>query len=427
VNPRDKDVVMTGTDSASATDKSSKRPEWIKNLIIPVLVTVIGGLLVAITIPAGSTVREVFFPTRVTVTGIVESGGAPVRSASIRVDDDGPNATTDETGRFQLADVDNGKHDLHVDAAGIRSHTHKFSLASGAPATDLGIIKVEPYLRLGYYASMKPPTRPSGDPKVKYDVTLWLIGGDDAMRTVQEVAYTRPAPLPRDQVRGADLARSFCYRVRGSVRFSDLMVLGGAFAAAQGTVRLTDGRSFGVAAVPGAEQPPDCKAAKGPDADELPEPVPGTPLIPNPNPNPNPGPVKVAIPNVAGMTEAAAEQELKDAGFEPQIQRQQNATTPEGQAIGTVPQAGTKKAKGTQVVLLVSTGPSTGCDPRTMPDVMGRTEEVAKARLECSGFTVEVIASNGDGAEGTVVGQNPLGGTSVEPGAKVSIKVVVQG
>lgn len=47
------------------------------------------------------------------------------------------------------------------------------------------------------------------------------------------------------------------------------------------------------------------------------------------------------------------------------------------------PLAGTKKAKGTQMVLLVSTGPLTGCDPRIVTDVMGKTEEVAKARLEC--------------------------------------------
>jgi hypothetical protein len=429
VSPRDKDVVMTGTNSASASDKSSKRPEWTKTLVIPVLATVIGGLLVAITTPAGPAVREVFFPTRATVTGIVESGGASVRRASIQVDDDGPNAVTDETGRFQLADVDNGRHDLHVEAAGIQSHTHKFSLPSGAQATDLGVIKVEPYLRLGYYASVKPPTGPSADPKVKYDLTLWLFGGDDAMRTVQEVTYIRPAPLPRDQVRGADLARSFCYRVRGSVRFSDMMVLGGAFAAAQAKVRLTDDRSFGVAAVPSAEQPPDCKAAKGPDADDLPEPVPnqlpvpipGPQPIPNPNPNPNPGPVKVTIPDVAGMTEAAAEQELKESGFKPQTRRERDAATPVGEAIGTVPPAGTEKATGTSVVLRVSAETSPECAPRTtMPNVMDKTEQEAKELLECAGLTVEVLNS---GAEGKVVGQDPLAGTSVPSDNKVSIKI----
>jgi hypothetical protein len=420
---------MTDTNSASTSDKPSKRPEWTKTLIIPVLVTVIGGLLVAVTTPAGSAVREVFFPTRVALSGIVESGGSPVGSASVRVDDHGPNGNTDETGRFQLADVDNGNHNLHVEAAGIQSHIHKFALASGAPATDLGVIKVEPYLRLGYFASVKPPSGPSSDPKVKYDVTLWLFGGDEALRTVQEVAYTRPAPLPRDQVRGADLARSFCYRVRGSVRFSDLMVLGGAFAAAQANVRLTDGRSFSVVAVPGAEQPPDCRSAKGPDADDLPEPVPvpvpGTPQIPQPHPNPKPdqGPVKVSIPDVAGMTEAAAEEELKDAGFKPQTRREQDAATPNGQAISTVPPAGTKKAKGAGVVLIVSTGPPTGCDPQIVPNVLGKTEQQAKALLECAGFTVEVFDGTGDAAKGTVVGQAPSAGESVEPGTQVNIKV----
>lgn len=424
---------MTGIYGASPSTKP-KRPEWVRNLVVPVLVTVIGGLLVAITTPAGAAVREVFFPTRVAVSGVVESGGVPVRDARVQVGADGPNASTDEAGRFQLTDVGNGKHDLRIEAAGIRSHVHKFSLASGAPATDLGIIKVAPYLRLGYYASVKPPTQPAGDPKVKYDVTLWLFGGDDAMRTVLAVAYTRPAPLPRDQVRGAGLDQSFCYRVRGSVRFSDLMVLGGAFASAQATVRLTDNRSFGVAAVPGAEQPPDCRAAKGPDADELPEPVPdpfpnpdpNPDPNPNPHPNPEPKPEPVAVPEVAGMSQADAEQELRKAGFEPRTRRQRDDSVPDGQAIGTDPPAGAKRIKGTEVVLRVSTGPSEGCDSGTVPNVIGLNEDAARTRLECSGFTVAVVPGDGDGAEGTVVGQSPKGGTSAEPGAKVSIKVIVR-
>lgn len=62
----------------------------------------------------------------------------------------------------------------------------------------------------------------------------------------------------------------------------------------------------------------------------------------------------------------------------------------------------------------------------TIPDVVGGTVEVASNVLESVGLVPDVVEVAEDGAEpGTVVEQIPAGGTQIEAGATVAIRVVV--
>ena len=69
------------------------------------------------------------------------------------------------------------------------------------------------------------------------------------------------------------------------------------------------------------------------------------------------GPQK--IPDVVGMQQAQAEQALRDAGFVPVPVTSSTSDAPEGQVIQQVPGAGQAAQQGTQVTIVVSSGPST--------------------------------------------------------------------
>jgi hypothetical protein len=70
-------------------------------------------------------------------------------------------------------------------------------------------------------------------------------------------------------------------------------------------------------------------------------------------------PKTVKVPDLAGLAVTEAEAQLKDAGLEAgQTQPQASDTVAIGQIISTAPAANTEAAKGTQITLIVSTGPA---------------------------------------------------------------------
>lgn len=422
--------------SASPRDPPSppqgQSRDWTKNLIIPVLVAVVGGLLLVVFTPAGTWARELFFPTKAAVTGIVELDGAPVSRAALALDGAPSKSTTDDAGRFQLADVGDGRHTLRIVANGARPRDFEFNVQTGANSADLGVVKVDAYLRLGYFASIQGPTQPSGNPKVKYDVTLWLIGDEGAMRAVQRVAYILPAPLPADQVTGADLSRAFCYRVQGSVPFADLMVLGGAFATATANIELSGGQAFTVAAAPSSQQPAKCTAHKGSELKDEVErvPFPGGNTGGNPggNPNTNPGTPKVSIPEVAGLTESEAMTRLVSLLLQPRSERQPSDSVDKDKVIGTEPKAGTRVNQGGPVTVLVSSGPEKD-QPVEVPDVVGDPSDVAKIKLLDAKLSPSAKVSDtpSDKPPGTVLSQRPEAGSMVERGTVVELTLAGKG
>jgi serine/threonine-protein kinase len=77
------------------------------------------------------------------------------------------------------------------------------------------------------------------------------------------------------------------------------------------------------------------------------------------------GAADVSIPNVVGLNEASASNQLGQAGFTVTRKSQSNATVPAGNVISTNPTAGTKAAKGSSVEITVSNGPATPTTPST--------------------------------------------------------------
>jgi eukaryotic-like serine/threonine-protein kinase len=75
------------------------------------------------------------------------------------------------------------------------------------------------------------------------------------------------------------------------------------------------------------------------------------------------GPQKV--PDVVGMQQAKAEQTLKDHGFVPVVVSQPSATAPVGEVTQQVPGAGQPEPQGSQVTIVVSSGPTEPTSPPT--------------------------------------------------------------
>jgi serine/threonine-protein kinase len=77
------------------------------------------------------------------------------------------------------------------------------------------------------------------------------------------------------------------------------------------------------------------------------------------------GPQKV--PDVVGMQQADAEKTLRDHGFVP-VPVSQPSSKPEGEVIQQVPNAGQPESQGTQVTIVVSSGPTESpSSPTTTP------------------------------------------------------------
>ncbi|MDQ3697047.1 MAG: PASTA domain-containing protein [Gemmatimonadota bacterium] len=127
-----------------------------------------------------------------------------------------------------------------------------------------------------------------------------------------------------------------------------------------------------------------------------------------------------AVPPVAGLTVARAEEALESAGFEVGGVTPRESAEPRGQVIGSEPGEGARVPIPAAVSLVVSTGP-TGV---TLPDVTGQGESEARSLLEQLGFSLEVgVDSFSSMPLGMVVSQTPAAGRRVGAGSRVRLTV----
>ena len=133
------------------------------------------------------------------------------------------------------------------------------------------------------------------------------------------------------------------------------------------------------------------------------------------------GPETVLVPDVAGLTEAEAIDELREAGLVPASRTTEfDETVEEGLVISTNPFAGQAVAKGSRVNYVVSAGR----ELVRVRSVVGLAESDAVFGLEDQGFKVLVVREfNDDVAAGFVVRQSPAPGEELEKGAEVTIVV----
>jgi beta-lactam-binding protein with PASTA domain/tRNA A-37 threonylcarbamoyl transferase component Bud32 len=109
----------------------------------------------------------------------------------------------------------------------------------------------------------------------------------------------------------------------------------------------------------------------------------------------------VAIPKVSGQTPAAATAVLKAAGFGVTEQQVNSAEVPQGQTIGTLPQAGSKVARGAKLTLQVSLGPKM----INVPVLAGLPQAQAETTLKTAGFVLNKVVQKFDAKvpAGTVI------------------------
>ena len=129
------------------------------------------------------------------------------------------------------------------------------------------------------------------------------------------------------------------------------------------------------------------------------------------------GAAPVAVPNVVGQQETAAESALQNAGFKAAVKNDPTSSAPLGQVTAQSPSQGTA-APGSTVTITVSGGAV------TVPSVVGDSQATANQILTQAGFQVSVQQGSGPAqyTNGTVFNQVPGNGSAAK-GSTVTIYV----
>jgi serine/threonine-protein kinase len=136
------------------------------------------------------------------------------------------------------------------------------------------------------------------------------------------------------------------------------------------------------------------------------------------------GPEPVPVPNVVGMPELKAANELGKLGFNVESREEPNTTVPPGTVFATEPPPETLVPPGSTIVLLVAGG-----GPEVpVPNVVGRSQAEATALLNQAGLNAVVeavpVAFN-DPNVGRVLSQLPESPAVLPQGSVVAIRVAV--
>ncbi len=131
------------------------------------------------------------------------------------------------------------------------------------------------------------------------------------------------------------------------------------------------------------------------------------------------GPGETEVPDVVGLPLREAVAELREADFTAEEERQASDQVDEGDVISTDPRPGEEARIGSAVTIVVSSGPKLV----TVPDVLNQSESLARGELEGAGFVVDAETEESDLEEGTVIEQDPAGGSRIEEGSPVTIVI----
>jgi beta-lactam-binding protein with PASTA domain/tRNA A-37 threonylcarbamoyl transferase component Bud32 len=126
------------------------------------------------------------------------------------------------------------------------------------------------------------------------------------------------------------------------------------------------------------------------------------------------------VPNVTGLTQAAAESLLKTNNLVPDVTQQASDTVPKGTVISQNPAANATATKNSVVKVVVSSGPG----DVTIPNVVGLSAATASNQLGQAGFNVTSSTdSSATVPSGNVISTNPTAGNQAAKGSTVSIIV----
>ena len=128
-----------------------------------------------------------------------------------------------------------------------------------------------------------------------------------------------------------------------------------------------------------------------------------------------------STPASVGLSQAAAEAAVRDAGLVPRVVVEHDDDVAPGLVAASVPAPGTEQLRGSEVELLISAGP--GAVP--VPTVAGKQREDAENKLRVDGFALGLaIPTFSPSAErGAVLGTRPAAGAVAAWGSPVSLLI----
>ncbi|MEZ5402288.1 MAG: PASTA domain-containing protein [Bryobacteraceae bacterium] len=133
------------------------------------------------------------------------------------------------------------------------------------------------------------------------------------------------------------------------------------------------------------------------------------------------GPAFTIVPNLAGLTQAAAATTLEAAFLKiGAVTQSPSPTAPPGTAIGQTPRAGIELGRGTLVDVVLSSGPG-----KVVPNVVNMPQGAASVAIAAAGLTVGTITpgSSPTIVAGNVISQTPAAGVTANTGSPIALVV----
>ncbi|MFJ8882290.1 Stk1 family PASTA domain-containing Ser/Thr kinase [Streptomyces sp. NPDC102402] len=127
------------------------------------------------------------------------------------------------------------------------------------------------------------------------------------------------------------------------------------------------------------------------------------------------------LPSVTDRSFADAEAQLKGIGFTSIASAEEESDKPAGTVIGQTPEAPSKQAKDTQIVLKISKGPAQPEQVTIPANIVGMRYQQAKAQLEGMGLVVALAANSPDKPNALVVQADPGANSPVAKGTTVTL------
>jgi serine/threonine-protein kinase len=131
------------------------------------------------------------------------------------------------------------------------------------------------------------------------------------------------------------------------------------------------------------------------------------------------GPPDAVVPDVEDLPLRVALRQLRKKGFVPDINQEPSDTVKKGLVVATTPAGGTVLAQGERVRVDVSSG----IQKFPVPNVVGLDQDAAERALEDKNLVPVVQEKESDQPEGKVFLQDPVAGTNVAEGDRVTITV----
>ena len=125
------------------------------------------------------------------------------------------------------------------------------------------------------------------------------------------------------------------------------------------------------------------------------------------------------LPDVTGMDISAAKAQLENTKLRVKEGEKQYSDLPAGVVLSLDPKAGTELKPGDTVTLVVSKGKA----PITMPNVVGKNVNDARAELQALKLTVLEQLKDSSEPAGEVLAQTPTEGSGVDKDAEVKLEI----